>query len=188
MSAPIVRPPSLRALASVFARAGNSSFGGGTATIVEIERQVIDRHGWIGRDDAHLAYAISRLAPGTNLLAYCVGVGWQMRGVVGAVVAIGAASLPCAVIATALTGFFGTWAERPITAHALKAALAAAVAIMVGSVWTMIRPYIERHQYTRTLLLSGVAFFAALFAGLTPFRTLVAAAAVGALWTEPDRS
>src|SRR6476646_11982270 len=91
---PTVRRPSLPALASVFGWYGNSTFGGGTATVVEIERHIIDEHEWLARRDSHLAYAISRLTPGTNLLAYCVGAGWRMRGLTGALVALCPTSVP----------------------------------------------------------------------------------------------
>ena len=185
MDAPVAGAPPLGGLAAIFAWFGNSTFGGGTATIVELERQLIDRREWLSRDDSHIAYAISRLTPGTNLLAYCVAVGWRMRRLPGAVVALGAASLPAALLAIALTRFFSSWVDHPLTAHALNAALAAAVAIMVGTVWTMIRPLVQRHHYLRTLCFAVGAVLLATVAELTPFRILVAAAIVGAIYTEP---
>ena len=188
MEAPIVRAPSLTSLGSAFARYGNSTFGGGTATIVEIEKHIIDEHAWISREDSHVAYAICRLTPGTNLLAYCVGVGWRMRGIGGALVALIAASLPCAAIAVALTIFFSAWSTNRLTTVALKAALAAAIGIMVGTAWTMIRPYIERGDYGRTLVYAATALLLALSGVLTPFRVLIIAAVVGALSARPEAS
>ena len=69
MDAPIVRSPALGSLASIFALYGNATFGGGTATIVEIEKHIIDEQRWITREESQLAFAICRLTPGTNLLA-----------------------------------------------------------------------------------------------------------------------
>ena len=137
MEAPIVRSPDLRSVASIFALYGNSTFGGGTATIVEIEKRIIDEHDWITREQSHVAFAICRLTPGTNLLAYCVAVGWRMRGLAGALIALAAASLPSAAIAVALTIFFAAWSTHRLTTIALHAVLAAAIGIMVGSAWTM---------------------------------------------------
>ena len=184
MDAPVAGSPPLGGLAAIFAWFGNSTFGGGTATIVELERQLIDRRQWLSRDDSHIAYAISRLTPGTNLLAYCVAVGWRMRRSAGAVIALGAASLPNALLAIGLTRFFSSWVDHPLTSHALSAALAAAIAIMVGTVWTMIRPLAQRRQYLRTLCFAVGALLLATVAELTPFHILVAAAIVGAIYTE----
>jgi chromate transporter len=183
MEASIDRSPTLRALAAVFARYGNSTFGGGTATIVEIERHIIDERAWLSRDESHLAFAICRLTPGTNLLAYCVGVGWRMRGLLGAIVALTTASLPCAAIAVALTHFFSTWTAHRLTTGALRAALAAAIGIMVGTARLMVRPYVARREYARTAAFATTALFLALSGTLTPFRVLAAAAVLGALFT-----
>ena len=49
----------LGSLASIFALYGNSTFGGGTATVVEIEKHIIDEHQWITREESHLAFASS---------------------------------------------------------------------------------------------------------------------------------
>jgi chromate transporter len=34
------------------------------------------------------------LTPGTNLLAFCTGIGWLLRGLSGALIALLAASVP----------------------------------------------------------------------------------------------
>ena len=186
MAESILRRASLRALAFVFACYGNSTFGGGTATIVELERRLVDEREWLSRSDSRLAYAISRLTPGTNLLAYCAAVGSRIRGLSGAVVALTAASVPCALIAAALTRFFAAWATHPLSASALKGALAAAIAIMGGTVWTMLRPSMGRSTRLRTLLLAIGVFCLAYFVQLTPIQLLLAAAVLGAACSQPD--
>jgi chromate transporter len=188
MANPSVNRPDLLVLAGVAAVSGNSTFGGGTATIVEIERQVIDARGWLTRTDSHLAYAISRLTPGTNLLAYCVAVGWRMRGAMGAVVVLIAVSVPSAAIATVLTVFFASWSEHPLTARALNAVFAAAVAIVAGTVWTMVRPYVEQRNYVRTLLFGAGGLLLTASDAASPFQVLVIAAAAGALWPGAERA
>jgi chromate transporter len=186
MIAAIVRRPSLRALAGLFGWYGNSTFGGGTATIVELERRLVDQCEWLTRSDSRFAYAISRLTPGTNLLAYCAAAGARIRGLAGALVAVIAASVPCSLIAIALTRFFATWAKHPLSALALKGALAAAIAIMGGTVWTMLRPDLAQAGRLRTLLLAAGAFCVADFFQITPIQVLVAAAVLGAVWTQAD--
>jgi chromate transporter len=44
-----------------------------------------------------------------SILAFCTGVGWLLRGMAGAVIALLAASIPCAIIplAGAVTAFAG---------------------------------------------------------------------------------
>lgn len=187
MNAQTRREPGLAPLSSIFALYGNSTFGGGTATIVELEKHIIDEQRWITREESQLAFAICRLTPGTNLLAYCVGVGWRIRGFAGAVIALAAASLPCAAIAVALTVFFSAWSMHPLTTIALRAVLAAAIGIVVGTAWTMVRPYIDRGDYARTAAFGVLAFVLVTTGLLTPFRALVLAAVVGAV-TAPSEA
>jgi chromate transporter len=69
----------LTALAVVFARYANTTFGGGSATIAVLKEQVVAKREWISEADFDLNYALSRLTPGTNLLAFCTAVGWSTR-------------------------------------------------------------------------------------------------------------
>ena len=103
-----------------------------------------------------------------------------MRGVAGALVALVAASLPCAAIAVGLTIFFTTWSTHRLTAIALSAVLAAAIGIMLGTAWTMIRPYTGRGEYPRTAAFGALAFAIVTAGLLTPFRVLMLAAIIGA--------
>ena len=74
-TAPNLSAPRLRSLACVFARFGNFTFGGGSATIATLQSEVVEQRRWLEHDPFHLCYAISRLTPGTNLLAFCVAAG-----------------------------------------------------------------------------------------------------------------
>jgi chromate transporter len=98
--------PSLRALAAVFLRHGNLTFGGGSATAVTLNREIVERRGWMEQHQFGLAYALSRLTPGTNLLAFSTAIGSMLRGWAGAIVALPAGSLPCAALAVGVTAFY----------------------------------------------------------------------------------
>jgi chromate transport protein ChrA len=109
-----------------------------------------------------------------------------MRRMTGVVVALCAASMPSAAMAAVLTTFFERWTSHPLTAPALKAAMAAAIAIMVGTAWTMVQSSMN-HRRVRTALFAGGAFTLALVSGVTPFQVLIAAAVLGSAWSERDR-
>src|SRR5215831_15984955 len=95
---PTPPPPSLFRIAQVFTRYANLTFGGGSATIAVLREQALTRHNWISDLQFQLAYGLSRLTPGTNLLAFCTAVGWMVRRTPGAIVALAAASIPCSAI------------------------------------------------------------------------------------------
>jgi len=179
------RRPSAGAIAWVFARFGNTVFGGGTATIAILEQEIVERQHWLDRRETQLAFAVSRLTPGTNLLAFCAGVGWLMRRSVGAVVALVSGSAPCSMLAAALTAFYASWTQHELAQLALRGALASAVAIMVCSSWTIVRPLLRSPYRGRVVLLFVGAFALAMW-GVSPLRVLALSAVVGAFWTESE--
>jgi chromate transporter len=121
--------PTLTEIADVFARYGNFTLGGGSATSAVIHGQVVTRRHWVNDQQFTLCFALGRLTPGTNVLAFCTGIGWVLRGLPGALVALLAASIPCTVIVIAITALFREWQGNAIAQAAIHGAVAAAVAI-----------------------------------------------------------
>jgi chromate transport protein ChrA len=104
--------PTLAQITSVFARHANTTFGGGSATIAVLKEQIVTRRGWIDEAEFELSYALSRLTPGTNLLAFCTATGWTARRWLGAIVALLASSLPCSILAVLMTVFYVELPQR----------------------------------------------------------------------------
>lgn len=73
-------------LAAVFAPLSLVTIGGGQAIIADIQRQVVDVHGWMTHAQFATDFAISRMAPGPGSLLATL-IGWQIAGFWGAVVA-----------------------------------------------------------------------------------------------------
>ena len=95
----------LLALIMVFAPISLLSFGGGQATIPEMQRQSVAVHGWL--TDAQFAdiYAISRAAPGPSTLIVAL-IGWQVNGFLGALVATLAIFVPSSILMYAASAWW----------------------------------------------------------------------------------
>jgi chromate transporter len=115
-----------------------------------------------------LCFALGRITPGTNLLAYCTGFGWVLRETPGAIMALLASSIPCAIMVAALTAFFDYWQASPIAQAAIHGAVAAAVGVTVKTCWTIAGPYYKGTGRLRVILAGGAAF--ALYQWAGPFR------------------
>ena len=87
---------SIRRLALLFLRVGNLTFGGGDPTMAALHRELVVSHRWLTPERYGLIYSLARATPGTNLLAFCAGVGWQLARLRGALAAVLSASIPCA--------------------------------------------------------------------------------------------
>jgi chromate transporter len=136
--------------------------------------------------------AVSRLTPGTNILAYCTAVGWTFRGWRGSAAALAAASVPSSLVILVLIAVL----TRALQYRAVRAAMAVGLLVagylVLFSAWTLLRPYVRAARRYRTFVVSAAAV-ALYFAGMTPVRILLLSAAVGFLLppsaeTGPPRS
>jgi len=180
-------PPSLVQVADVFARYANFTLGGGSATVAVMHRELLDKRRWLSLDNFTLCFALARLTPGTNLLAFCTGVGWLLRGMPGAVVALLASSIPCTLIVVAATALFSHWQESQWAQAAIHGAIAAAVAITVKTCWTIAHPHFKGRARIRVVLISAAAFGLYVFLAVSAIEVLLLSAAVGAL-LPPERA
>lgn len=176
--------PGLKDIAGIMARDGSLTFGGGGPTAVALEKALVHKHGWLPRPRFRLAYALSRLTPGTNVFAFCTALGWQMRGFAGALIALAGASLPCSAVTVAITILLEWWRDDPRAAVAIQVAAAVAIGLVAASCWPLLRPHLRGSSWVRTAaLLAGAIALQVL--DVPPLRVLLAAGVVGALWREP---
>lgn len=175
---------SLSDIVSVFARYANLTLGGGSATTAVIHGEIVNKRHWVSEEQFALSFALGRLTPGTNLLAFCVGIGWILRNWAGAVVALLASSIPCTLIVIAITVLFSKWQENPFAQAAIKGAVAAAVAITVKTVWTIAHPHFKASNRLRVLLIGASAFLLNVVVGISPIEVLLLAGLVGCFLPE----
>jgi len=177
--------PGLAEIASVFARHGNFTLGGGSATVAILHREILDKRHWITPDQFNLSFALARLTPGTNLLAFQTGVGWLLRGWPGALIALLAGSIPCTLIVLAATVLFSQWQANPWAQAAIHGAIAAAVAITVKTCWTIAHPYYKPGSRVRVVVIAAVAFAVYVFLHVPAIWVLLMAGALGAVLPTP---
>jgi chromate transporter len=171
--------PSLTEIADVFGRYGNFTLGGGSATSAVIHGQIVTRRRWVNDQQFTLCFALGRLTPGTNVLAVCTGVGWILRGLPGALVALLAASIPCTLIVIVITALFREWQGNAIAQAAIHGAVAAAVAITAKTSWTIAGPVYRSGARLRVVLIGAVAFGLYVILGVPAIYVLLGAALVG---------
>ena len=177
----------LRALAGIFLRIGNTTFGGGDPTIAALERELVERRRVVTAEEYGVTYALCRVTPGTNMLAFCAGIGWLLRGWPGAALAVAAVTIPSAILAVVIVSAFEALMTHPGPASAISAMVAAAVGLMFAGAWLLARPHLRGRTWLRTAVI-GLAAFACVWKNvLSPFQALAAAAVIGFFWPEePD--
>jgi chromate transporter len=108
----IVSDSRLLGLVLVFAPLSTLSFGGGQAIIADMQHQTVAVQGWLSDTEFADLFAISRAAPGPSTLISAL-IGWQVAGLLGAVVATLAMYVPSSLIVYAASRWWHARRDSP---------------------------------------------------------------------------
>lgn len=166
---------------SAFVRA--SSLHIGAAAAAASLRHDLVKDDRLEAHDVDAAYAVSRVTPGTNLLALYAVLGHRLGGWPLAVQAVAIGALVPAVIAV-LIAFLYTEYSSPLVTALMNGARAGGVAVFLGAAVRLAKPQLNANARIGTMF-AVVAFLAAWYLPVSPFVVLLLAGASGALWLRP---
>lgn len=149
------------------------------------QRELVQRRRWLTGEQYALAFALARITPGTNVLAFCAGAAWLVLGWRGALVAVPAAILPSAALVVALTAAYEHVRSMPLAAGAISGLLAGAVGMMLAAAWNLLQSRLVPGNRLRMAALALAALVLLVALRLSPIPVLALAAAAGALWKAP---
>ncbi len=115
-------------IASVFLLLGVTAFGGQPALLALLNRELVERRGWVESDTVTEAFTYTKLLPGPVVVQVVAYLGYRLGGVRGVLAATTAFLLPSVATMLAL----GVAYERIETNHGVLAALGGLTAAVVG--------------------------------------------------------
>lgn len=119
-----------------FMKIGTFTFGGGWAMIPIIEREVVDKHKWIDREEFLDELAVAQSLPGILAVNIAVLIGNKLRGIKGSITAALGTILPSFAIILAIAIFFVHIYDNPTVESIFKGIRPAVVALIVVPVLT----------------------------------------------------
>lgn len=144
-----------------------------------IERDVVERHGWVERKDFVDLLAVAQSAPGVFAVNISIFIGYKLRGVRGAVTAAAANVLPSVMIILAIALFFDRFREYEVVENIFLGLRPAVVALIAAPVFTVAKSASVGWQTVWIPLLSALLIVAF---GVSPVYIIVAAALCGYMW------
>lgn len=144
-----------------YLKIGTFTLGGGYAMLPLIQREVVDRKGWIDEEEFLNMIALAQAAPGLIAVNSAIFIGWRIdrwRGVCGAVLG---AVLPSFLIILAIAAVFSEWKEMPAVEAVFKGIRPAVVALIAAPLVKLTRaalkssgsPSLQRGIWDRLALL-----------------------------------
>ena len=122
-----------------FFKIGLFSFGGGFAMIPLIQREVIEKNGWINEKDFLDMLVLAQSTPGPIAVNTSVFVGYKMVGTKGAIVATLGTILPSFIVILLLALFFVEVRDNRYVDAAFRAMRPAVVALIVAPLMGLVK-------------------------------------------------
>lgn len=131
--------PGLRALAGYFLKLGTTGFGGPIALVGYMQRDLVERRGWLTEDEYKEGLALAQLAPGPLAAQLAMYVGWLGYGALGAALAGVAFVVPSFLMVLVLSAAYLRYHGLPWMQGAFYGIGAAVIAIIARSASKLIR-------------------------------------------------
>ena len=127
----------LWSLFCTFFKIGAFTFGGGYAMIPLIQKETVEKKGWITDDDILEIIAIAESTPGPIAINSATFVGYRACGVLGSVCATLGVVLPSFVIILLISFVLRQFQELKAVQYAFYGIRAGVLALLVKSLWSM---------------------------------------------------
>ena len=175
--------PALREIFMTWLVIGFQSFGGGSSTLLLINRACIQRD-WLDEDEFVRSWALAQISPGINLLKLTFLIGYHLRGWPGLAAAASGLLLPSATVTVLMTAGFEAIRNQPLVQAAMKGILPATIGMSLAMAVQMAQPLLARARREgparlglHLAILVGAALLLGI-GGLSPVLVLLLSGAV----------
>lgn len=120
-----------------YLKIGTFTIGGGYVMLSMIEREIVDRKGWIDREEFMNMIALAQAAPGLIAVNSAIFIGWRIGGLRGVIATVLGAVLPSFLIILAIAMLFQDYKDYPAVEAIFKGIRPAVVALIAAPLCRM---------------------------------------------------
>jgi chromate transporter len=165
-------------LIAAFLKLGVLTFGGGYAMIPVVERELINKKGWITMDEVMDYYTIAQITPGIIAVNLSTFVGYKRKGPLGGILATLGFVAPGISFITVIAVFLAGFSDLPVVAHAFTGIRVAVCALIVDTVIKLVRGVFKQ---AKAVVIYLIAFALSAVWGVSPVLLVIAAGLAGLL-------
>jgi chromate transporter len=122
-----------------YLKIGTFTLGGGYAMLPLIQREVVDKHGWIEEREFVNMIALAQAAPGLIAVNSAIFIGHRIAGWRGVVATVLGAVLPSVVIILLIAVYFSQFKRLESVEAVFKGLRPAVVALIAAAVIKMLK-------------------------------------------------
>jgi chromate transporter len=161
-----------------FLKMGVLTFGGGYAMIPVVERELINKRGWINMDEVMDYYTVAQITPGIIAVNLSTFVGCKREGPLGGLLATLGFVLPGVSFVTAIAVFLANFADLPVVRHAFAGIRVAVCALILDTVIKLVRGIFKDGK---AVVIYALAFALSALWGVSPALLIAASGLLGLL-------
>ena len=161
-----------------FCRIGGLTFGGGYAMLPMLEKEVVERHHWTTQEQLLDYFAIGQCTPGIIAVNTATFIGYNRRGVLGAVIATLGVVFPSFIIISLISAVLNNFAHIAMVQHAFSGIRVAVCGLILQAVIKLLKSSVKNAM---GWILLAVTFLAVVLFDLSPVIVVIAAALTGIL-------
>ena len=151
--------------------------GGAPTVFPEMQRNVVEVHGWMSASQFADLFAIAQASPGPNILVVCL-IGWKVAGLSGALTATFAMVGPSCVLTCLVAGAWERFREAHWR-HVVQVGVAPlTVGLMLSSGYLLTR---SADNSIAAFVLTGATVVVLMATRVNPLWLIAAGALVGAI-------
>ncbi len=161
-----------------FCRIGGLTFGGGYAMLPMIQKEVVENRKWATEEQIMDYYAVGQCTPGIIAVNTATFVGYNNRGILGAIAATSGVVFPSLVIIMIIAAFISNFADLTVVQHAF-AGIRVAVGVLVLN--AIIKLWKSGVKDLLGIIIFAVTFIVSIIFKLSPVYVVIGAIIVGIL-------
>lgn len=161
-----------------FLRVGGLTFGGGMAMLPMLKREVVEGKHWSTEEELLDIYAIGQCTPGIIAVNTSTYIGYQQKGIPGAIFGTLGMITPSLIIITLIATILRQFMDYPVVLHALSGIRIVVCALMFNTILSLAKAGIKD---TLGIFLFLAGFLLATFSPIPTIILVVAAAVIGIL-------
>lgn len=170
---------SLLSMFLTFAKIGAFTLGGGYAMVPIMEKEIVDRKGWLTREEFMDILIVAQSTPGLFAINMASHIGNKARGVLGGVVGSLGVALPSIVVILLIAMFFRTFKDNVYIEKIFMGIRPAVVALIAAPCFSMAR---TAKISIYNLWIPVVACILITAFGVSPIWIILVAGLAGYVW------
>ena len=104
----------------LFAQIGVCTFGGGYAMLPLLQRELVEKRGWVEEEELMDYYAIGQCTPGIIAINTATFIGYKRKKLAGGIIATLGVVFPSIIIITLIAAFMRNFASLEIVSRAFS--------------------------------------------------------------------